>query len=118
MLTNVLIFVLSLGLLILAARFFTSSAEVIGRVLGMSEFAIGVLIVSVGTSLPELITAVVSVNRGVSELVAGNVIGSSISNLLFVLGMTSLCARTRIDLGNAYIFIDLNYLIGSIFLID
>jgi cation:H+ antiporter len=71
------------------------------------------VIVSIGTSLPELISAVVAVWSGASEVVAGNVIGSSVSNILFVLGLTALFARTRIDLGDQYVYIDLHYLVGA-----
>jgi cation:H+ antiporter len=109
------IFAVSLAVLILAARFFTKSAEIIGLALGMSPFVIGVLIVSVGTSLPELIASIVAVQGGSSEIVMGNVLGSSLSNIFFVLGMTALFARGQINLGDQYIAIDLHFLLGAVF---
>lgn len=111
------VFVASLGVLIMAARFFTRSAEVIGHALGMSSFTIGVFIVSIGTSLPELIASVIAVSTGSSEIVAGNMIGSSASNLLFVMGLTTVFSPRTIRLSDQYIFIDLHFLLGSVALL-
>ncbi len=111
------IFVVSLAVLITAARFFTDAAEIIGLALGMSPFVIGVVIVSIGTSLPELVSSVIAVSQQVSEIVPGNVIGSSISNLFFVLGIASLFTRAAIQLGDQYIFIDLNFLMATAFIV-
>jgi cation:H+ antiporter len=66
-----------------------------------------------GTSLPELISAVFAVQKGSSEIVAGNILGAGISNLLFVLGIASLLSKQNICLNSQNITIDLNYLIGS-----
>jgi cation:H+ antiporter len=110
---SLLTFAIAVAFLLLAAKFFTRSAEDIGYRLGMTPFAIGVVIVSVGTSLPELVSAIAAVRAGDSEIVAGNVIGSSLSNILFVLGLTALLSPKRIDLGSQYIYIDLNYLVGA-----
>lgn len=112
------IFVLSLSTLITASRFFTNAAEVVGLALGMSPFAVGVVIVSVGTSLPELVSAVVAISKEASEIVSGNVIGASVSNLYFVLALSALFSKRRIDLGDQYILIDLNYLLGAAFLLS
>lgn len=117
MVLPLLIFALALAVLILAARFFTRSAEIIGLALGLSPFVIGVLIVSVGTSLPELIASIVAVQGGSSEIVMGNVLGSSVSNLFFVLGLTALFAKGQITLGDQYIAIDLHFLLGGAFIV-
>ena len=71
MLPSLLTFVASLAVLLAAARVFTYSAERVGLALGMSPFAVGVLIVSAGTSLPELVAALVAAGRGASEIVIG-----------------------------------------------
>lgn len=113
---SLLIFFVGVASLIAAAKFFTEAAEVIGLRMGLSPFVVGVVIVSVGTSLPELISSIVAVWTGASEVVAGNVLGSSISNILFVLGLTAMLSRNRIDLGDQYIYIDLHYLVGAAFL--
>lgn len=112
------IFVVSLATLITAARFFTGAAENVGLAFGMSRFAVGVIIVAVGTSLPELVAAIVAVSKDASEIVSGNVIGASISNLFFVLAIASLFSPQTIQLGDQYIMIDLNYMMGAVFLIS
>lgn len=109
----ILVFAVSIVILLWAAKHFTQAAETIGELLGLSSFVIGVVIVSVGTSLPELVAAVVAVRGGNSEVVPGNLLGSSLSNLLLVMGLTSLFSSKRVDLGSQYIYIDLNFLIGA-----
>lgn len=113
MLVPLVVFAASLSLLLVAARGFTRAAETVGLALGMSPFAVGVLIVSVGTSLPELVTSMVAVRTGTSEIVAGNVLGANISNLLLVLSAVALAAPKGIRLGERYLLIDLHFLVGS-----
>jgi cation:H+ antiporter len=110
-------FAISLVVLLAAARRFTHSAERLGLALGMSPFAVGVLIVSAGTSLPELVSSVVAVSRGSSEIVVGNVLGANLSNLLLVMGAVALAAGRQIRLGEQYILIDLHFLLGAVFLL-
>jgi len=113
-----LVFAGSLALLLLAAHFFTGAAERVGLALGLSPFVVGVMIMAVGTSLPELIASLLSVRAGTSEIVAGNVLGSNASNLLLVLGMVSAATRApRIVLGEQYLFIDLHFLLGGTLLL-
>jgi cation:H+ antiporter len=116
-LPSVLLFAGSLALLLVSARLFTRAAESMGLALGMSPFAVGVLIVSVGTSLPELVTALVAVRAGSSAVVAGNVLGANISNLLLVLAAVAIAARGGIRLGAQYLLIDLHFLVGSALLL-
>lgn len=113
MLVQVLIFVAALAVLLVAARFFTGSAETIGRWLRMPEFVVGVFIVGIGTSLPELISGILAVRQQASEIVPGNIIGSGISNLLLVTGLAVAINRKPITLGSTYMFIDLHFLIGA-----
>ncbi|GIW33182.1 sodium:calcium antiporter [Meiothermus sp.] len=113
-----LTFVGSLALLLLAARLFTGAAERIGLALGLSGFMVGVIIVGVGTSLPELITGLFSVSQGVSQIVSGNVLGANVSNLLLILGVSTVFSVLRpVYLGEAYIAIDLHFLVGSAFVL-
>ena len=65
------------------------SATAIAKMIGLSESFIGLTIVALGTSLPELVTSIVAAKKGESEMAIGNVIGSNLFNLLFILGMTS-----------------------------
>jgi cation:H+ antiporter len=96
-----------------AARFFTGAAEQVGLAFGMSPFAVGVFIIAVGTSLPELVAAVLAVSRGSSEIVSGNVLGANTANLLLILGVISATSRRGIRLGEQRITIDLNFMLGS-----
>lgn len=102
-----------LALLLLAARFFTQTAEALGLALGMSPFAVGVTIVAVGTSLPELVSSVVAVTGGISSIAIGNVVGANTANLLMILGAIAVASPARVDLGKRYLFIDLHFLLGS-----
>ncbi len=94
MLLNLLIFATSLFVLIYASNKFIHSAERIGMSLGISPFVIGVTLVAFGTSLPELTTSIIAVTSGSSEIVVGNVIGSNITNILLVMGLTALAVGT------------------------
>ena len=107
------VFAVSLAVLLLAAQFFTTAAEGLGRLLHFPPFVTGIFIVGIGTSLPELVTALVSVRAGHAEIVAGNLIGSNISNLFLIVGCTALMNRRTINLGKRYLMIDLHYLLGA-----
>jgi len=112
---NILIFILSLAILLIAANFFTRSAEAIGQWLKFPPFVIGVFIVGIGTSLPELVSGIISVTGGTSEIVPGNIIGANISNLLLVTGLAVVINRKPINLGSGHIAIDLHFLLGGFF---
>jgi cation:H+ antiporter len=80
----------------------------------MPAFVVGMTIVAVGTSLPELVASILAVLRGASEYVAGNVVGSNIANLLLVLGLAAIVdghLRVRFEL----VHVDLPFLAGSAF---
>lgn len=79
MVADLIIFPLALSLLLISARYFTGSAETIGKWMKLPAFVIGVFIVGIGTSLPELTSGILSVHKGVSEILPGNLVGSTIS---------------------------------------
>ena len=83
----IVIFIVSLAVLVKASDTFTTAAEKIGIALGMSPFIVGVTIVAVGTSLPELVSSIIAVYQGASEVVVGNVVGSNTANILLILGI-------------------------------
>ena len=89
MVISILIFLLSLALLTFSSDRFIGAAEKIGLGFGISPFIVGVTVVAFGTSLPELMTSIVSVYHGSSEIVAGNVVGSNITNILLVVGVSA-----------------------------
>ncbi len=76
-----------------------NAATFFAEALGMSELLIGLTIVAVGTSLPELVTSVVAAKKGESEIALGNVIGSNIFNILFILGMSGIVHPLNCEVG-------------------
>lgn len=86
---SLLILLAGLVLLALGARFLVSGALDLARNLGISELVIGLTMVAIGTSLPELFTCVIAALRKEPDIALGNVVGSNILNVLFVLGLTS-----------------------------
>ena len=68
------------------------SATAIAKVIGLSERFIGLTIVALGTSLPELVTSVVAARKGNADIAIGNIVGSNIFNILFVIGTASIIA--------------------------
>ncbi|SCI91196.1 Inner membrane protein yrbG [uncultured Clostridium sp.] len=75
--------------IILGGNLVVKSATNIALALGMSENLVGLTIVAVGTSLPELVTSVVAAKKGESDIAMGNIVGSNIFNILFVLGISA-----------------------------
>lgn len=87
---SVVFIILGLAAVVAGGQLVVSSARKIALAMGMSETLIGLTIVAIGTSLPELVTSVVAARKGYSDIAIGNVVGSSIFNLTFVMGMSSL----------------------------
>lgn len=77
---------LGLGAIVLGGNIVVDSASIIAEQLGMSQNLIGLTIVAVGTSLPELVTSLVATKKGELDIAVGNVIGSNIFNLLLIIG--------------------------------
>lgn len=86
----ILLTVIGLALVILGSRFVVNSASFIARRFGLSERFIGLTIVALGTSLPELFTSVVAASKKNCDIAIGNIIGSNLFNILFVVGLSSL----------------------------
>lgn len=87
------VFIVSLILLVQSADWLLDSSEKIGLKMGLSPFIVGVVIVGIGTSLPELISSLFAVFKGTTEIVVANAVGSNIANILLVVGITSIIAR-------------------------
>lgn len=81
--------IVSLAGLIFGGNLFLDSAKSLARSWGMTEAVISITIVAVGTSLPELITAVVAASKNNPQLALGNVLGSNVFNILMILGLSS-----------------------------
>jgi len=89
----ILIFIVSLFFLIKASDYFITSSENIGVYLKFPPIVIGIIILSIGTSLPELISSIFAVLKSSSEIVIGTVIGSNIANLFLVLGILAVVSK-------------------------
>lgn len=97
MFLSIINFIAGIVLVILGADWLTKGASGIARRFGVSELVIGLTIVALGTSLPELVISVSSAVKGSSGIALGNVIGSNIFNGLFILGVTALIAPIRFN---------------------
>lgn len=95
-------FVFGVVTIIVSANFLVGSASNIARVLGVSEWVIGITIVAGGTSMPELATSIVAVKKKLHGISAGNLIGSDLFNMLGVLGTASVIKPLEIT-SNEYI---------------
>ncbi len=93
----VTLLIAGLAALLLGAMWVVTAATGIARLLGLSEAVIGLTVVSLGTSLPELAAAVASARHGHSELVIGNVLGSNIFNILGILGLAAVVRPLPIE---------------------
>ena len=81
--------VIGVVLLFLGGHFTVDGAVSIAESLGLSQLVIGVVIVAIGTSLPELITSVIAIEKKQTDIGVGNIVGSNIYNILLILGITS-----------------------------
>lgn len=75
---------------ILSARALVSGAVTLAELVGMSETIIGLTIVAIGTSMPELVTSIIAVRKGQGDVALGNILGSNIFNILGILGITAM----------------------------
>ena len=96
-----------LAVLVLGAQWLVDGAVSIATAMGVSELVIGLTVVAVGTSLPEIATSVLAVLRGERDMAVGNIVGSNVFNLLFVLGATAAIAPDGIAVSAAAVRFDL-----------
>lgn len=92
----ILLFIVGLVLLIKGADLFVKSAASIAEKLGVSEMIIGLTLVAVGTSVPEIASAVTSSLHGQNDLITGNIVGSNIANIGLILGVAALTSGVKI----------------------
>ncbi len=95
----------------LGADILVDSATVIARTYGVSETVIGLTLVAIGTSLPELATTVMAAIRKQADVALGNVIGSNMFNLLAIIGVTSLIGT--IPVAQSFLSFDLWIMLGA-----
>ena len=107
---SILYIIIGLTGLIIGGKFIVSSAVSIAQSFGLSERVIGLTIVSIGTSLPELATSIVAVRRKNMDIAIGNVVGSNIFNIFFILGLSAFVNPIKISPNS---LLDIMVCIGS-----
>ncbi|MFI6574156.1 calcium/sodium antiporter [Nocardiopsis sp. NPDC050513] len=106
-LVDVVLVVLGTALLVAGARLLVYGASAIATTLGVSDLLIGLTVVAVGTSLPELVTCVVAVVRGERDMAVGNIVGSNVFNIGAVLGLTAIVSPGGIAIAPSALRFDL-----------
>lgn len=96
MLSVLFLFFLGLVFLVKGSDIFVNSAASIAKKLGVSELIIGLTLVSVGTSVPEYASAIISSFQGRGDLVMGNIVGANINNIALIIGVTAIFTRIKI----------------------
>lgn len=103
----------SIVVIVLGAELLVAGAVGGARAVGISEAVIGLTVVAIGTSAPELVTTVVSTLRGDAEMAVGNVIGSSVYNIALVLGLTVLAVPQGLVVPDEVLAADLVLMVGA-----
>ena len=99
---SILFCIIGAAAIIGGGQLVVNSATDLAYRLGMSETLVGLTIVAIGTSLPELVTSVVAARKGESDIALGNVLGSSILNIGFILGLSGIIHPIAVDMLNLY----------------
>jgi cation:H+ antiporter len=110
---NVSLVIAGLILLFLGARWVVTGAVTLARFLGVSELVIGLTVVAVSTSLPEIATSVVAGFRGQTDIAVGNVVGSNIFNILLVLGLSCSVAPRDLHVEPHALWVDIPVMIAA-----
>lgn len=88
--TDILLLILGLGLILVGANYLIDGASAIAKRFGISDFIIGMTIVGIGTSTPEMVVSFISAAQGNADIAVGNIVGSNIFNILMILGVTAI----------------------------
>ncbi len=109
---NIGLLVAGLVMLVLGSNWLVTSASSLARVFGISELVIGLTVVAIGTSAPELATSLMAAKRGERDIAVGNAIGSNLFNILGVLGITAALAPTGIAVPRSAMAFDIPVMIA------
>ena len=101
-----------LALIALGANWMVSSAVTIAQLLGMSELVVGLTIVSIGTSLPEVATSITAARKGNADIAVANVLGSNIYNIMLTLGLTIVVAPGVLEVSRNALMLDMPFMIA------
>lgn len=106
---------IGIGVTLLGAQFLVSGATGLAREFGVSDVMIGLTIVAIGTSAPELATTAVATLRDEQDIAVGNLVGSSLYNILVILAVTTLFAESEIPIARELIWIDMGMALAVTF---
>jgi len=103
----VLAVILGLGILAAGCTLFVDGSVRLAKLIGMSELIIGLTVVSVGTSLPELVTCLIASYKGEREMAVGSIVGSNLFNILGVLGVTAIITPQGLAVPSQALYLDI-----------
>ncbi|QTA37505.1 calcium/sodium antiporter [Thermosipho ferrireducens] len=109
-LTSVMLVLIGIAGVSLGGELTIRNVVEIAKMFGLSETFVGLTIVAIGTSLPELVVSITSIVKGEGDILVGNIVGSNIFNILLILGISSLIGNLTVDVRGYYI--DLFVMIG------
>lgn len=104
---NTVVLLAGIALTVFGASLLVAGAVSIAQVLGVTDAVIGLTIVAIGTSTPELVTTIIATAKDDRDVAVGNLIGSSISNILVILGFTCVAAPDGVDVSRDVLWLDL-----------
>lgn len=114
---NVILLIVGLVLIMLGANYMTDGSAALARRLHVSEFVVGLTIIAIGTSMPELVVSVISAVRGSGDMAIGNVTGSNLFNGLLILGISTLIRPVSLTSDNIKKDIPLGILASIVLLV-
>ncbi len=117
MFLSILLIILGFTLLIKGANLLVNGSSKIAKRLNISEFIIGLTIVSIGTSMPELLLSITSALKGYSDVAVGNVVGSNISNILMILGISAFIRPIYLKKETKVMEIPMSFAVAIIFMV-
>lgn len=100
----ILITIGGMAAIVIGSDITVDAATAIAKIFGLSDRIIGLTIIAFGTSLPELVTSVTAARKGKTDIAIGNIVGSNIFNILFVLGISGLVSPSAIPFNSAFLF--------------
>ena len=109
---NIGLLLAGLALIALGANWMVSSAVTIAQLLGMSELVVGLTIVSIGTSLPEVATSMTAARKGNADIAVANVLGSNIYNIMLTLGLTIVVTPGVLEVSRNALMLDMPFMIA------
>lgn len=100
MVLDILLLIAGIAMILMGANALVDNSSIIARKFGISEFVIGIIIIGIGTSLPEFTVSLMSAIQGKGDMAIGNVVGSNIFNTFMILGITALISPIKFENNN------------------